>query len=133
MKITADSNVLIRAIVGDQPTQAKTAEDILRRAEIVAVTVPTLCEVVWVLSQEYKIAAADIAEAIRTLTNGTNVAVDRVAVEAGLALLDAGGDFADGAIAAEGQRLGGKVFVSFDKQAVRLLDQTGVNTRLLTA
>jgi len=58
-------------------------------------------------------------------------AADRVAVEAGLAMLDEGGDFADGAIAAEGRRLGGDVFVSFDKQAVRLLEKNGVGARLL--
>jgi len=131
VKITADSNVLLRVIVGDHPAQAKAAEDILRRAEVVAVTVPTLCEVVWVLAQGYKIAAADIAQAIRTLINGANVAVDRLAVEAGLAVLDAGGDFADGAIAVEGQRLGAELFVSFDKQAVRLLERRGLSTRLL--
>jgi predicted nucleic-acid-binding protein len=132
VKITADSNVLLRAIVGDHPAQAKTAEDILRRAEVVAVTLPTLCEVVWVLAQGYKISVADIAQAIRTLINAANVVVDRLAAEAGLAMLDAGGDFADGAIAADGQRLGGDVFASFDKQAVRLLEQTGVAARLLT-
>jgi predicted nucleic-acid-binding protein len=125
--------VLLRAIVGDHPSQAKAAEDILRRAEVVAVPVSTLCEVVWVLSQGYKIDDGDIARAIRTLINGENVVVDRPAVDAGLAALDAGGDFADGAIAAEGQRLGGDTFVSFDKQAVKLLQQQGVGARLLSA
>ena len=131
MKITADSNILLRAIVGDHPAQAKLAEDVLRRAEIVAVTTPVLCEVVWVLSQGYKIATTDISQAIRELTNSANVVVDRLAVDAGLAMLDAGGDFADGAIAFEGQRLGGDVFVSFDKHAVKLLEQQGVSVRLL--
>jgi len=131
VKITADSNVLLRAIVGDHPAQAKAAEDVLRRAEVVAVPVSALCEVVWVLSQGYKIGDGDIALAIRTLINGDNVVVDRPAVDAGLTALDAGGDFADGAIAAEGQRLGGDVFVSFDKQAVKLLQQQGVGARLL--
>jgi len=95
------------------------------------VPVSALCEVVWVLSQGYKIGDGDIALAIRTLINGDNVVVDRPAVDAGLTALDAGGDFADGAIAAEGQRLGGDVFVSFDKQAVKLLQQQGVGARLL--
>jgi len=40
--------------------------------------------------------------------------VNRPAAEAGLALLEAGGDFADGVIAHEGRWLGAEAFVSFD-------------------
>jgi predicted nucleic-acid-binding protein len=54
------------------------------------------------------------------------------AVEAGLAVLDQGGDFADGAIAFEGHWLGGEEFVSFDKQAVKLLKAQGKRARLLS-
>lgn len=42
--------------------------------------------------------------------------MNRSAVEAGLAVLEAGGDFADGIIAYEGNWLGGETFVSFDKR-----------------
>jgi predicted nucleic-acid-binding protein len=59
------------------------------------------------------------------------VVLDRGAVGAGLAILDAGGDFADGVIAYEGQGLGGETFVSFDKKAVKLLAEQGHQTRLL--
>jgi hypothetical protein len=58
-------------------------------------------------------------------------AVNRPAVEAGLAILNAGGDFADGLIAFEGRWLGGETFVSFDKKAVSLLAQQGQPARLL--
>jgi len=47
------------------------------------------------------------------------------------ALLEAGGDFADGVIAHQGQWLGGDTFVSFDRQAVALLREQGVATQLL--
>ncbi len=47
------------------------------------------------------------------------------------ALVAAGGDFADGVIAHQGQWLGGDTFVSFDRQAVVLLRQQGVATQLL--
>jgi len=75
---------------------------------------------------------AKIAETIRSLVNGENVVVNRPAVEAGLALLDAGGDFADGVIAYEGNWLGAEVFVSFDKKAVKLLAAQGESARLLS-
>jgi predicted nucleic-acid-binding protein len=86
---------------------------------------------VWVLSQGYKIAADEIADAVRRLINAANVVVNRPAVEAGLALLDAGGDFADGVIAYEGRWLGGETFVSFDKKAVKLLTAQKQMARLL--
>ena len=58
-----------------------------------------------------------------------HVVVNRPAAEAGLALLDAGGDFADGAIAYEGNWLGAETFVSFDKKAVKLIEADGGSAR----
>ena len=131
MKITADTNVLVRALAEDHVEQSKAAQLALRKADIVALTVPTLCELVWVL-RGYKIRPSDIAETIRGLLNSANIAVNRSTVEAGLAMLDAGGDFADGVIAHEGNWLGGDTFVSFDKQAVRLMEAQGKSARLLS-
>jgi len=48
-----------------------------------------------------------------------------------LAVLDAGGDFADGVVAFDSRWLGGDTFVSFDRKAARLLEQQGIPTRLL--
>src|SRR5689334_17540495 len=131
MKITADTNVLVRVLTEDEKHQSKLAQREMARAEIVALAIPALCELVWVLSQGYKIPAPQIADAIRRLINSANVMVNRQAVEAGLALLDAGGDFADGAIAYEGQWLGADTFVSFDKKAVKLMETRGAPARLL--
>jgi len=131
MKITADTNVLVRAMIGDDERQSKLAQEELGNADIVAVALPSLCELVWVLSQGYKIAANEIAEAVRRLTSASNVVVNRPAVEAGLAIMDAGGDFADGVIAYEGSWLGGETFVSFDKKAVKRLTAQGTAARLL--
>lgn len=83
------------------------------------------------MSQGYNIPPRDIAEAIRRLMNGANVVVNRPAAEAGLALLDAGGDFADGVIAYEGNWLGADAFVSFDKKAVKLMKAKGGSARPL--
>jgi predicted nucleic-acid-binding protein len=131
MKITADTNVLVRAITGDDEQQSKVAQTELANASVVALPLPALCELVWVLSQGYKISAADIAETVRRLTEGANVVVNRPAVAAGLVMLDAGGDFADGIIAYEGSWLGGEIFVSFDKKAVKLIEAQSGSVRLL--
>ena len=120
MRITADTNVLVRATVGDDPVQSPAATVALRAASLIAVPGPVLCEFAWVLSRAYKRSAADIAGAIRRLLAADNVVADRSAAEAGLAFLEAGGDYADGVIAYEGARLGADVFLSFDRNAVTL-------------
>jgi predicted nucleic-acid-binding protein len=130
MRVTADTNVLVRAFLEDHPEQGKVAQAILSKAATIAVTITTLCEFVWVL-RSYKIEPTEIATTIRNLINGANVVVNRPAAETGLAMLDAGGDFADGVIAYEGNWLGADTFVSFDKKAVRLLEAQGKSARLL--
>jgi predicted nucleic-acid-binding protein len=132
MKITADTNVLVRALVEDDERQSRIAQAELAKADMVAIPLPVLCELVWVLSQGYRVPSLEIAEAIRRLANSANVAVDRPAMEAGLAQLDAGGDFANGVIAYEGRWLGAETFVSFDRKAVRLLTERGEPGRLLS-
>jgi len=132
MKLTADSNVLIRAAVQDDLHQARRAAKILAEADLIAVPVPVLCEFVWVLLRGYKKSAADVSDAIRRLVRSANVVMNRPAVDAGLSALDAGGDFADGAIAYEGEWLGAEEFVSFDSKAVSLLQAQGSRARLLT-
>lgn len=126
-----DTNVLVRALVRDDPAQADVAASVLTDAELIAVALPCLCEFVWVLLRVYGFQQADAASAIRALLAAANVEVNRPAVEAGLLVLDAGGDFADGVIAYEGNWLGGETFVSFDKKAVVLLTAQGQSTRLL--
>jgi predicted nucleic-acid-binding protein len=131
MKITADTNVLARALLQDDPAQGRIARDMLLTATQIAVPLPTLCELVWILRQGAKLAKDDVATAIRALLTAGNVVMNRPAVEAGLALLEAGGDFADGVMAHEGKWLGGETFVSFDEKAVTLLSRQGLATQLL--
>jgi predicted nucleic-acid-binding protein len=131
LRITADTNLLVRAIIDDDPKQAALAREALLTAEIVALTLPALCELGWVLGRLYKIPKREIAETFRRLLNGDNVIANRTAVNAGLHVLDSGGDFADGVIAFEGRRLGGDVFLSFDRQAVRLVMDHGGTAQVL--
>ena len=131
MKLTVDTNVLVRAAVCDDPVQASVAAKVLTDAELIAVALPCLCEFVWVLIRVYGFQPSDAATAIRALLAVANVEVNRPAVEVGLSVLEAGGDFADGVIAYEGRWLGGETFVSFDQQAVALLTALGHRARLL--
>ena len=103
MKITADTNVLVRAVVGDDPAQSQAAIAALRGAGQIAVALPALCEFVWVLRRVYAFPVAEISAAIQALMAAGNVQLDRVAVEAGLPCLTAG---ASATYAAEAVALG---------------------------
>ena len=98
MKVAVDTNVLLRAIVADEEEQAGKATALLDAADMVAVSLQTLCELVWVLRSAYKVSRSDAAAAIRALLDTRNVVANRPAAQAGLALLDAGGDFADAGV-----------------------------------
>lgn len=125
MNISVDTNVLIRAVLQDDPVQGATAARIMSEASLIAISLPCLCEFVWVLRRGAKLSVSEVGQSIRDLLETENVAMNRPAVEAGLAMLEAGGDFADGVIAHEGRWLGGELFYSFDKDAVALLTKIG--------
>lgn len=131
MKIAVDTNVLVRAVVRDDAAQYEAATGIMARAQTVAITVLSLCELVWVLRSVYRFQPPAISNAIRILIAAENVDTDLPAVEAGLAMLDAGGDFADGVMAYEGRWLGAETFVSFDRKCVEMLKAQGQPARLL--
>lgn len=121
MKVTLDTNVLVRLATQDDAAQAAKALQVLQNATLIAVPTPALCELVWVLLRGYRYTPAQVAQAVRTLIQVRHVVCHTPTVLAGLAVLEAGGDFADGAIAYEGELLGGPEFVTFDQQAARLL------------
>ena len=111
--------------------QAILADKVLKDAERIAVSLVSLCEFVWVLRRVYNFGQEEISTALETLLSASTVAVDRPAAEVGLAFFRAGGDFADGLIAFEGNWLGGDIFVSFDRQAVALVSKQGQKAQLL--
>lgn len=125
MRIAVDTNVLVRAVLDDDAAQAAAARTVLASAELIAIPTVAFCELVWVLRRGRGISAADVSGLIRTLLDIDRVVVDRPAVEAGLQMLDAGGDFADGVIHYAGQWLGADTFLSFDRDAVRRLVEQG--------
>lgn len=132
VRIAVDTNVLLRDALHDDPRQTPIASRTLQGAQLVVVPTAALCEFVWVMRRLYKRSAAEIALSIRLLMSGDNVELDRLTIEAGLEVLEDGGDFADGVIAYEGQWLGAEEFVSFDKMAVSLLKSQGKRARLLS-
>jgi predicted nucleic-acid-binding protein len=122
MRVAADTNVLVRYLTWDDEPQGTIAAAALESAETVVIPNVVLCELAWVLKRAYRYSAAEIAEAVRQLIDSRSVEVDRLAVESGLAILDGGGDFADGVIQAEAQRSGCDRLATFDRDFANLLD-----------
>lgn len=134
MIVVADTNVVLR-IIGkdDNAQQTQAALKVAGEAERFVIPVMVFCEFCWVLRKEK--TRREIADALRCLLDLENIVFDENAVHAGLRMLDAGGDFADGVIQHTGSQLAGtpSVFASFDQQAVRLLAAQGFATLVPTA
>ncbi len=125
MRVTLDTNILVRAFTGDDPEQAALARRLLDDATLAVIPIPALCEFVWVLTRAFKIPAAEIADALDQIIDTETILTDLPAAEAGIEMLRKGGDFADGAIAVLGVASGGTLFASFDKRAVELWKSRG--------
>ena len=130
MRITVDTNVILRLLLGDDPQQEQIAARELDRADNVILPIVALCETAWVLTSRYGLSRAEVADKLRELTAVSHAVSDRDEVEAGLAMLDLGGDFADGVIARQGRSRRAEAFVSFDRKAVKRLVALGENARL---
>jgi predicted nucleic-acid-binding protein len=133
MKVTLDTNVLVRLATRDDDEQVAVALQALKNASLMAVPNTALCEMVWVLIKGYRYTPAQAAIAVRTLINVKQVVCNTPAALAGLALLESGGDFADGVIAHEGGLLGGQELITFDQQAAKLLKAQNHKVRLLNS
>jgi predicted nucleic-acid-binding protein len=127
VKITADTNILVRLITEEDADGSRLAQKMVETAELLAIPVRALVELCWVLKRAYGVAKADVARAVRALIHADSIATDFPAVEAGLMMLDKGGGFADDIIAHEGIWLGGETFMNFDRKAVKLLTGTGIS------
>ncbi|MBW4092741.1 MAG: type II toxin-antitoxin system VapC family toxin [Proteobacteria bacterium] len=122
MRIAVDTNVLVRFLTWDDEPQAALAAQAIEAAETVVLPTVVLCETVWVLRRAYKLPPREIAATLRDLIDSKPVEVDRVAAEAGLALLDRGGDFADGVILHDAERAGAAQLVTFDRALAALAE-----------
>jgi len=90
-----DTNVLVRALVRDDPASAPRAEALLRE-QAVYVPVTVMLELEWVLRSRYGYTAAVIAQAIEKIAALEKVIIgEREAVITAAGKLARGWDFAD--------------------------------------
>jgi predicted nucleic-acid-binding protein len=126
VRLATDTDLLVRIVTQDDAAQSRIAFELLSAAEQVVVSLPCLCEFVWVLRSVYGFKSRDLEAAVRSVTDPGNVMTDRVAIDAGLRMQATGGDFADGVIASIGIAMGADAFVSFDRKAIARLGSMGI-------
>ncbi len=84
VKVTVDTNVLVRGVVRYDLKQAAAADKVLKEASLIAVSLPCLCELVWVLRRAYGFEHPVCATAIRALLYTGNVVMNRPVLRPGL-------------------------------------------------
>ena len=125
MKISIDTNILVRLFVADDLAQQQKAIVALDAADAVIVPTSVFCETVWVLLKVYQQDKRVLCTQLMDFVTHPKLVYDRPIIAAGLALMQQGGDFADGVNEAAGKALGAEIFVTFDRKAAKLLKQQG--------
>ena len=123
--IALDTNVLVRYLINDDPTQAALAVALIRRGiangDTFFVSDIVVCEIVWVLTASYRIERSRIASLLRDLFRANHLGFrQRDELFRALIAFEGGkGDFPDYLIR-EHARSGGAVDVAtFDKLLLR--------------
>jgi predicted nucleic-acid-binding protein len=125
--IGLDTNVLLRYLVQDDPTQSPRATEViegrLTEHEPGFVTLVSILEVVWVLKSLYKRSRQEIANDIEMLLAADTLEVqnEQEVYQAVVALRNGVGTFEDALIAALCTRRGCSTTLTFDEDAARRL------------
>ena len=118
-----DTNVIVRVLVGDEPTQTRKAERAFlhhANGDGVFISLVVLAEVAWVLSAAYEWKRGTIHERLARLARTRGVHFEELdLVEAALSAYQAGkADLADHLIVNKAHSVGAEL-LTFDKQLGR--------------
>ena len=120
--IGLDTNVLVRYIAQDEPSQSAQATKLIEGFTAEApgfVSTVTLVETVWVLARAYKTAKAEILQIVEGLLRARELIIEDVETHY-LALNQfeaTTGDYADAVIVQAGRRAGCEFTATFDRRA----------------
>lgn len=124
--IGLDTNILIRYLTLDDPTQSSKAVALIERqlteSEPGFISIVTMVETVWVLLRPYGFSSSEVADHVELLLRAKTLAVEHAAAvyDAMVALREERGDFAGCLIAAFGTLAGCTHTLTFDRKAARL-------------
>jgi predicted nucleic-acid-binding protein len=123
--IALDTNILIRLLVRDDPSQTALAERLLQEAvdagEHCFISDPVLCEVEWVLESSYRARRGDILAAMQELFAGDLfVFEDREILRQVIARYqESKADFSDYLIEAKARARGARTTYTFERLLAR--------------
>jgi predicted nucleic-acid-binding protein len=124
--IGLDTNVLVRYLTQNDPSQARLATDLIERRlshqDPGFISIVAMVETAWVLERAYGLSAAEVAAVIERLLQAAELVVqDEQEVFTAMAALKEGrGSFADALIGVFGQRAGSTFTATFHRKALRL-------------
>ncbi|GHT96831.1 DNA-binding protein [Betaproteobacteria bacterium] len=131
MKVVIDTNIIIRMLINPQNEadreQRYIAENLLQRFDEVIIPTHVFCEVTWILDR-HKYKPNQVCHVFKAFLESDKFVCKEEEIEAGMLMLEQGGDFADGVNEYTGRVMtrGLSVFASFDKKAVKLLSERGI-------
>ena len=116
--IALDTNIITRLIAGDDHAQARAVLRLLAEPDATFfLSDVVLAEVAWVLSDTYGFSREELASALESLVNRSDLFFeDRVRFRRAVKHLLDGGDFPDFLILARAQAEGCTALASFDKE-----------------
>lgn len=128
MTAFVDTNVLIRHLTGDPPTQAERATRFLQQADELLLPDLIVAEIAYVLESFYEAPRAQVAETLRAVVAFPAIrVVDDELLLRTVELYEAHRlDFADAYLVASSERTGVEEVVSFD----RAIDRVGTVRRV---
>lgn len=124
--IGLDTNVLVRYLAQDDPTQSRKATELIEQRLTEEnpgfVSVVVMAETVWVLERAYGLTEEDIAAAIERTLQADVLVIEseQELFTAMIALKEGRGSFADALIGALSVKAGYTRTVTFDRKALRL-------------
>jgi len=124
--IGLDTNILVRYLTQDDPTQSLKATEIIERRlteeKPGVVSIVAMVETVWVLEHAYGLTPPEIVRAVERIlqTEVLLVEDEQEVFTAMIALKNGQGSFADAVIAALGAKRGCSRTLTFDRKALRL-------------
>ena len=116
--IALDTNIITRLIAGDDHAQERAVIRLLAEPDATFfLSEVVLAEVAWVLSDTYGFSREELASALESLVNRSDLFFeDRVRFRRAVKHLADGGDFPDFLILARAQAEGCTALASFDKE-----------------
>ena len=118
----ADTNVLVRLLVADQPAQLRAAQRCIGERGPFYVSQVALVETIWVLAYTYRLARRDLGAVVEQILAGADFVLERPA-EVATALVSyrsSRADFADCVLLANAQAAGMLPLATFDRRLAKV-------------